>query len=96
MNDLFATWHRSNPGVIEQLSHARRQLAGEPGLEAAWVLVDNAIAQVTYWLEQHDGTAPVSVAGGIVDAPRLLESVPSSRLGNGAGLVRDSAAGAIT
>jgi hypothetical protein len=83
MNDLFATWHRSHPGVLEQLSQARRRLAGEPGLEAAWVMVDNAIAQVSLWLEQQNGAAPAA-RSGVGDAQRLLQPVPQHRLGGSA------------
>lgn len=86
MNDLFATWHHSNPDVLEQLSQARRQLAGEPALEAAWVMVDTAITQVSLWLEQQNGTAPATPSVGSIDAQRLLQPVPSRRLGGGAGL----------
>jgi hypothetical protein len=86
MNDLFATWHHACPGALEQLLEARRQLAGEPALEAAWVMVDTAISQVSLWLEQQDGTAPTTPSVGSVDAQRLLQPVPSRRLGGGAGL----------
>ena len=81
MNDLFASWHHSHPGVLEQLLQARRQLAGEPGLEAAWVMVDTAITQVSLWLEERDGTAAVTPAVGYADAQRLLRPVPG--LGTG-------------
>lgn len=96
MNELFATWHNSRPGVLEQLSQARRQLAGEPGLEAAWVLVDNAMAQVSLWLEQQNGTAPAA-RSGVEDAQRLLQPVRELRLGGGAtaGPCAISEAGAI-
>jgi hypothetical protein len=83
MNDLFATWHHSNPGVLEQLLQARRQLACEPGLEAAWVMVDTAITQVSLWLEAQNGTATVTLAVGRVDAQRLLEPVPELGIGPG-------------
>jgi len=81
MNDLFATWHHSHPGVLEQLLQARRQLAREPGLEAAWVMVDTAITQVSLWLEEQNGM--VSPAVGHADAHRLLRPVPELGLGTG-------------
>jgi len=95
MNELFATWHTARPGVLEQLSQARRQLAGEPGLEGAWVLVDNAIAQVSLWLEQQSGRSPATLAGPRPDVHRLLQPVPQQPL-EGHALVRQSGAGAIT
>lgn len=80
MNDLFATWHHSRSGVLEQLLEARRELAGQPALEAAWVMVDTAITQVSLWLEQQNGTEPAMPAWGSADAQRLLRPVPPPRL----------------
>ncbi|MGH9034847.1 MAG: hypothetical protein ACRD0O_03720 [Acidimicrobiia bacterium] len=79
MNDLFATWHHSRPGVLEQLLQARRELAREPALEAAWVMVDTAITQVSLWLEQQNGPTPAIPARGSADAQRLLRPVPPPR-----------------
>ncbi|HEY3238046.1 MAG TPA: hypothetical protein VGL92_00685 [Acidimicrobiia bacterium] len=79
MNDLFATWGHPRAGVVEHLSQAQRQLAGTPGLEAAWALVDAALTHVAFWLAQHAET-PVAASTGRVDVERLLEPAAHPRL----------------
>lgn len=89
MNDLFATWHHSNAGVVEHLLQARRQLAGEPALESAWVMVDTAITQVSLWLEQQGGAAPATPSAGRAHVERLFQPGAQRRFGGGAGLAGD-------
>lgn len=59
MNNLFATWHRSEdevdladePDVVDLLSRAYECLARSPGLEKARRLVDIALDEVAAALE---------------------------------------------
>lgn len=49
MNNLFATWHRSDLDVVDHLTHAHDRLVGIPELEWALAMVDGALAQVSAW-----------------------------------------------
>lgn len=51
MNNLFATWHCSDPDadVVDQLTRAHGRLIDVPGLEAALALVDAALLEVAAW-----------------------------------------------
>jgi hypothetical protein len=64
MNDLFATWGHARADVVEHLSQAEIQLAGKPGLEAAWALVDAALTHVSLWLDQQAGGSPAAPSAG--------------------------------
>lgn len=51
MNNLFATWHRTDPDedVVDHLTRAHGRLIDIPGLEAALALVDAALLEVAAW-----------------------------------------------